>query len=85
MKINPQLTHPQAILDVCDSLLLDEYSQSYNKNVLALRNFINGSELGLRFWSKKRASFHDKKKCSTQLHKPFWSEAMCLCKKNIHI
>ncbi len=84
MKITPWLTHPQAILDVYDFLLLDEYSQSFNKNVLALPSFIMAVNGGWDFEAQKSASIHHKK-CSIRLHKPFWSEAMCLCKKNIHI
>ncbi len=45
----------------------------------------NGSEWGSRFWSPKKC-IHHHKKYSTRLQGVMkGSEAMCLCKKNIHI
>ncbi len=52
IKITSWITHPQAILGVYDFLLSDEYNRSYIKKCPGSSKLYNGSEWGLKCWSK---------------------------------
>ncbi len=86
MKISPWFTHPQAILGVYDLLFSDEYNRSYIKNVLAPLSLIMAVNGGRDFKAQKvHPSIIKVIHTALGLIKDFWSEAMLLCKKNIHI
>ncbi len=52
MKITPCFTHRKTIPGVYDFLLSDEYNQSYIKKCPGCSELNNGSEWGLRIWSR---------------------------------